>query len=130
MKTSIVLLITAIAVIAACCGPHFQRFQSHPRTWVLNFNRPTLVDLSAFTGALDKATDRIEHITIKDTPSTTPHSRPVVSNPPTTLPTLTAPTQNYPKNQGDNTGSLHVTQKVTLFTDEEANAVMHTIKVP
>ena len=131
MKTSIVLLTTAIAIIAACCAPNSKYGRkSHPRTWVLNFNDPTFVNLSAFTAALDQASDRIENITIKESPSATPYSRPVVSHPPSSLPVQVAPPLTYPKSQGPNTASLHVTQKVTLFTDEDAHAVMKRIQVP
>lgn len=132
MKTSIVLLTTAIAIIAACCSPQRMRpFQSHPQTWVLNFNQPTFVkDVDAFTKALDAATNRIEIITIKKSSSALSYPRPVVIKLPSSLPTRVAPPQNYPKGQGPNNDSLHVTQKVTLFTDEDKKAVIDLIQMP
>jgi hypothetical protein len=125
MKPSFLIVGAAGLVIAACAAHRKATDSSGP--WKLVFADRTLIrSQKAFESALDDATTRWEQgITIKKKNGHVKIRQDHTNGQPE--PTLSEVTYPRPSQPGPNTG-LHVTQRIVLYTQQDYDAVLKTIR--
>ena len=129
MKPSNVVVMIALAILGVACQRKTEIIQEDqdPKgtRWILEFNSKTKVrDEIAFERALNRTTNRWEqNVQIGDKPPRDNYSNIPVH------PGYTPETRSYPKSE-DGPGSLHVTQRVGLYKEEDLERITRQIKNP
>lgn len=131
MKPSNIVVMIALATLAVGCQKKAEvTILSDPdpkgTKYILEFNSKTKVkSVQGFTDALDGVTFRWErNVKIGDG-----HVRPSYSNFPPDHPNYDPQTSNYPK-PGDGLATLHVTQRVGVYSDDDLKKITDQIRNP
>lgn len=130
MKPSHAAIGTVVLAVAACTAHHMQTGGPVPPQgpWKFYFKDLTLLtNVKAFEDILNGNSGRWEKgMRIKKRKGQQPHSRADHTNgqPEPAVPGLTYPSQSQPPNPD----SLHVTQKVVLYNQQDYDAVLPLIK--